>query len=447
MMLSAGQSSNDNTTKKHVIADDRTQCPICLLDVANLPGRTSLTKHIASHLEKFSLDCLPLNTSSWGNENVQDNEMESSDPDQDLLTESHEHTVRNELETVIEEWEAEANRGTEVEESILIVDREEARSDETGHSETHESHRREAEEDGLPQTIEEEYERRAHELKLLKEQEDLAIAVRVRNRQKRSRHLVDEAQERWAQRTDAMVNNEREMKQGHTTETPTEQEEVTGHFGAREQSTEGDLAVIRKRQYSRLKHELMDEAHESEEGREELDEAMRKRLGESGFETQQIDAIMDYDKGKQQSTPEILAEQEAATGSLGTQVRPIEGDPAMRDRIWAVVGMSQQMRTDMEDTKAELIDPDVRYEVGSKHWAELHSEIQQIAASVNQKKEKETEKQQSTPKTPTTATATSAGVPLRSTAPVYPKIHSDYIATETLRYYDIPWEYDKVSKT
>jgi hypothetical protein len=29
--------------------------------------------------------------------------------------------------------------------------------------------------------------------------------------------------------------------------------------------------------------------------------------------------------------------------------------------------------------------------------------------------------------------------------PVYAKIHVDYLSTETLRYYDIPWEYDKVS--
>jgi hypothetical protein len=30
-------------------------------------------------------------------------------------------------------------------------------------------------------------------------------------------------------------------------------------------------------------------------------------------------------------------------------------------------------------------------------------------------------------------------------APVYAKVHVDYMSTETLRYYDIPWEFDKVS--
>jgi hypothetical protein len=36
-------------------------------------------------------------------------------------------------------------------------------------------------------------------------------------------------------------------------------------------------------------------------------------------------------------------------------------------------------------------------------------------------------------------------LPLRSRVPVYPKIHTEYISTETLRYYDVPWEYDRVS--
>ena len=30
-------------------------------------------------------------------------------------------------------------------------------------------------------------------------------------------------------------------------------------------------------------------------------------------------------------------------------------------------------------------------------------------------------------------------------APIYPKVHRDYLAIETLKYYDLPWEYDRVS--
>ncbi|GAB7325108.1 hypothetical protein MBLNU13_g09195t2 [Cladosporium sp. NU13] len=58
--------------------------------------------------------------------------------------------------------------------------------------------------------------------------------------------------------------------------------------------------------------------------------------------------------------------------------------------------------------------------------------------------DKEKKKQEPTSKTTTTTTTTTlARVPLRPHVPVYAKIHVDYISTETLRYYDIPWEYDR----
>jgi hypothetical protein len=36
-------------------------------------------------------------------------------------------------------------------------------------------------------------------------------------------------------------------------------------------------------------------------------------------------------------------------------------------------------------------------------------------------------------------------VPVRRRGPTYPKIHKKYISLETLRYYDLPWVYDRVS--
>lgn len=33
----------------------------------------------------------------------------------------------------------------------------------------------------------------------------------------------------------------------------------------------------------------------------------------------------------------------------------------------------------------------------------------------------------------------------KSSAPVYAKIHRDYLSVDTLRYYEIPYEYDRVS--
>lgn len=59
----------------------------------------------------------------------------------------------------------------------------------------------------------------------------------------------------------------------------------------------------------------------------------------------------------------------------------------------------------------------------------------QIDSMVKEKDEK-TEKKQTT----TTTTVEK----WRSSAPVYAKIHRDYISIDTLRYYEVPYEYDRV---
>lgn len=102
MTLRTKQTSDVDAPDKRMNTDNRMQCPICLLNVADLSGRTSLTKHLASHLERFSLDCLPLNTSSWGNENALDDESESSTPDQDQAPPVHEQPAPNDQDTTTE---------------------------------------------------------------------------------------------------------------------------------------------------------------------------------------------------------------------------------------------------------------------------------------------------------------------------------------------------------
>lgn len=46
-------------------------------------------------------------------------------------------------------------------------------------------------------------------------------------------------------------------------------------------------------------------------------------------------------------------------------------------------------------------------------------------------------------RTTTTTTTTSLDLFQSPRAPVYPKVHRDYLAVETLKYYDLPWEYDR----
>jgi hypothetical protein len=81
-----------------------------------------------------------------------------------------------------------------------------------------------------------------------------------------------------------------------------------------------------------------------------------------------------------------------------------------------------------------------------KHLAESGFTQSQIEAIMdkNKKQQQQQQQQPASHRTTTTTTTTLARVPLREEVPVYAKIHVDYISTETLRYYDIPWEYDRV---
>lgn len=60
--------------------------------------------------------------------------------------------------------------------------------------------------------------------------------------------------------------------------------------------------------------------------------------------------------------------------------------------------------------------------------------------------DKEKKKQGTTTTTTTTTLLRSNALePFHGHQPVYAKIHTDYLSIETLRYYDIPFEYDHVS--
>lgn len=61
----------------------------------------------------------------------------------------------------------------------------------------------------------------------------------------------------------------------------------------------------------------------------------------------------------------------------------------------------------------------------------------QIDSMVKGKDEKKQQQQ--------TTTTTTTVEKWRSSAPVYAKIHRDYLSIDTLRYYEIPYEYDRVS--
>lgn len=68
-------------------------------------------------------------------------------------------------------------------------------------------------------------------------------------------------------------------------------------------------------------------------------------------------------------------------------------------------------------------------------------------ARVDMEIERERVKRKTTTTTTTTTISGGALVPLypANQAPTYAKVKREHIAIETLKYYGIPWEYDRVS--
>jgi hypothetical protein len=101
----------------------------------------------------------------------------------------------------------------------------------------------------------------------------------------------------------------------------------------------------------------------------------------------------------------------------------------------------ERMENEYDDKRAEQ---DKMNDAMRKRLAEADFTQSQIDAIMSSDGGR---KQQPAPKMPRKAPPPPAGDPTNLRAPVYPKVHTDHMATETLRYYDIPWEYDKVGKT
>lgn len=345
IMLSTRQKSELGTSIKRAVVDDRTQCPICLLDVADLPRPTGLTKHLASHLERFSLDCLPLNTSSWGNENLHDDVSESSDPDQDLPLEHHEHNARNEQQEMItESSEAQTEEDYRVEK--VLLSEEAMREIELGQLLT----------PAESELLRENYKRSERRTQGDAEREELSISE---------------------EKIPAEINAERKqvIKEYQRRRPESEEESITY----------GDE--------SRVNYESYDSGTEDHE---------RTERGRKGHEQKEQE---DRTVAGLARSREDISQHEAEREDVGQ-------DKSHDTLVWkglAEAGFAQVQVGEMT-TK----------EQGSK----------QAPAS-------------STPKT----VSRPAGGPARPHALVYPKVHTDHMAIEALRYKDTPWEYDQVIKT
>lgn len=360
MILNFNQTSD--VSKKPLATDDREQCPICLLDVAELPSRTALKKHLASHLERFSLDCLPLDTSSWGDQNIHDDGSESSDEDQDLRLGHHEHNAHNEQqETITESFEAQTEEDYRVEE--VVLSEKVMREIELGQLLT----------PAESELLRESYKRSEGGTQEETQGTELSTSEKIiRGKFDAEREqVIEDYQRRSGEAREAISPHEAESKVNHESYNSGPEDDLRNKIDAqRHQIVEGSERRERERRERELKKQedrtvaepaerreeellVKNEPEKADDAQDKLDDVMRKRLAEFGFTQSQVD--------------------EMTTDEQESNQQPASTRPKITYRI---VGGS---------TKPH--------------------------------------------------------------APVCFKIHTDHMAIETLKYYDLPWKYDKVTKT
>ena len=417
MKLSPRQTSGADTLKTHMITDDRIQCPICLLDVADLSSRTSLTKHLASHLERFSLDCLPLSTSSWGNENVRDDGSDSSDADQGLAPEPHEQTVLNEQDATTEILKA--------------------------------NQRPEDADLGVGST--EQSEAITHELNLERKMVDTEKEEAIPNYRRMFREVEEGLEADELQSTRKLAKSHEETSrsiQAMRRSLAKFAEAVTKDTTTRESKLELEKIYTERKQileeYDRKQHKARDQ-----DGEEELSILEHPTLETINAEYKRM---AEDHKREQRKAKDEAGEEELST------LEPSKLE-IMKASMRLTISLQERIQKQLEE-QADLLRRLERFQnndiVRGTEQDKMNDAMRKLLAEANFTQSRtdaimssgNEHKQQPASTTPKAAPPPPADAPTSSSrAPVYPKVHTDHMAIETLKYYDIPWEYDQVRKT
>jgi hypothetical protein len=414
MTLKTKQTSDVDTPDKSVNTENRMECPICLLDVADLSSRTTLTKHLASHLERFSLDCLPLNTSSWGNEISLDDKSESSDPDPDQASAVREDLAPNEQDVATESFgtKQSLDKVDEVDEFISMSALTRAIAEDRRLPSIH----------GIASSL-------TGPVDAVTEEGDLRV--------------LERGLERIEFQNKQFAENPEPRRKIHEDEPPEETtQEATPELWGIQADNKHILAEFNRRR------RMFEEVQET--GLSVLESLKRESID---LERKRI--VEDYERKQRQAKEEAGDDKSSVVmksegGMVDAEGKRISGEYERRERELMQQegrGVAEFLTDRMKGLVNDMITG--HNEVNDamrKHLAKLDITQSQIDAFM----EKEDEgKQQPASRTSTTAPP-SPPPPGDSTtphAPVYPKIHTDHLAIEALKYHRISWEYDKVSRT
>lgn len=194
----------------------------------------------------------------------------------------------------------------------------------------------------------------------------------------------------------------------------------------------GEMEI--KRLKDEAKKAADDEAREAEKKRIVEDYERKQREAKEKAKAEEIRVLEKMERDKR----EAKEQEKRVMEKIEREKREAK---EREEREWAEFERRRKEKLEKEEKEKkeaqEKMDEAMR-----KRLAESNFTQSQIDAIMDKEKKKASTKTTTT----TTTTTTRALAPLRSHVPVYAKIHVDYLSTETLRYYDIPWEYDRVSQ-
>lgn len=192
-----------------------------------------------------------------------------------------------------------------------------------------------------------------------------------------------------------------------------------------------DRADAWKKEEARVKAEL--EA-------KQLKEDAKREHDEHEREEDRKRIIAEYEKKQRDAADKAKAEELRILEKLEREKREAK---EKEEREWKEFERKQKEKKEKEEKEKkeeqQRLDDAMR-----KRLIESGLSTYQIEQIMDKEKEK---KRTTTTTTTTTLTSSRALQPFGHHQPVYAKIHTDYLSIETLRYYDIPWEYDRVSSS
>jgi hypothetical protein len=179
-----------------------------------------------------------------------------------------------------------------------------------------------------------------------------------------------------------------------------------------------------ERERERIKQEYEIKTLRDEEKRkadEARDKDERKRI------------IAEFEQKQREESEERKAEEERMREKIEREKREAK---EKHDREYAAFLAEQEQKKREEKEKKDKEEEHLQEEM-RKRLARFGYTHTQIEAMVKE----ESDKRDATRTTTTTTTLTRWG----EKNPIYPKIHVRYLSIDTLRYYELPWEYDVVS--